>query len=863
MHLLRERAVAENRAGRPAEAARLLSDALSALDGLEQHPRTRSGRTRRAELTARVNTLVTLSLTEFLLAGLPGALARLDEADALADQLEEPGLRSRIAFQRAGIHGRAGDVAAARADFELVMKRLDAFTDSERVSVLLTRGMLALQAVEPAEATDSFAEAARHAHELGLLDQEFMARHNEGYAAYLLGDLPRALAVMESAEALGGSVPRGQARIDRAVVLLEAGLYREALEVLQTARDGVGGAGHDQTRAEADLELAHAHRLLGHLDEATEFAGRARAAYEELGATAWAARGRLVQLATELDRRRARAGLSPHGGRAPSEPLSVQAVADLADGLCDTATGLGDDALADSARLVAAEALLLSGDPATARATLDGRRRRVPGSLSEDLAGSAVLASVLVAQGAEPAARRVLSGAARRLSAGQQGSASLDLRTARAVHGVRLADLDLDLALPRGSGAVITALERWRSATDRLPSLGRPGDDVLAQLAESLRALRGRARRDADSAEQEELLRRAALVERQIRARDWTLGSQGTKAGTGLARQLAEGRAVLRTLDLDHIWFFAHGDRLGAVGIIGGRASVRDLMPRARAVELAKRVRSDLRAASTRTLGPLSGSVWGSLNACAAELDAALIRPWRVRGRGLVITTCEDVSALPWATFPSLAGVPLTIARSLTSFASRGQRPRLPGRPAVHISVGPAVARAHEEAAAVAGAWDGCDVTVEEPSSSASLVQALTSPGVIHVAAHGSHQPESPLFSSVDLHDGPVFAHELQSRGVRADHVVLSACEVGTATRRPGDETLGLAASMLSLGAGSVVAAVSPVPDDVAFDVMRRHHAALAAGTGSDEALASAIAASDPLAAAFLNLGGRWAPPGR
>jgi CHAT domain-containing protein len=115
----------------------------------------------------------------------------------------------------------------------------------------------------------------------------------------------------------------------------------------------------------------------------------------------------------------------------------------------------------------------------------------------------------------------------------------------------------------------------------------------------------------------------------------------------------------------------------------------------------------------------------------------------------------------------------------------------------------------------------------------------------------------------VDLHDGPVFAHELQSRGVRADHVVLSACEVGTATRRPGDETLGLAASMLSLGAGSVVAAVSPVPDDVAFDVMRRHHAALAAGTGSDEALASAIAASDPLAAAFLNLGGRWAPPGR
>lgn len=157
-------------------------------------------------------------------------------------------------------------------------------------------------------------------------------------------------------------------------------------------------------------------------------------------------------------------------------------------------------------------------------------------------------------------------------------------------------------------------------------------------------------------------------------------------------------------------------------------------------------------------------------------------------------------------------------------------------------------------------AWrqSGADADVGRSARAADLVQALSGSGVVHVAAHGKHEPQSPLFSSLALHDGPVFAHELQPAGVAADHVVLSACDVGTASFRPGEEQLGLAASMLSLGARSVVAAVAPVPDDVAADVMTHHHEGLARGLAGDEALAEAIAASDPVSAAFLNLGGRW-----
>jgi hypothetical protein len=299
------------------------------------------------------------------------------------------------------------------------------------------------------------------------------------------------------------------------------------------------------------------------------------------------------------------------------------------------------------------------------------------------------------------------------------------------------------------------------------------------------------------------------------------------------------------------------------VGIVGGRATLRDLMPIDRAVELAQRVRVDLRAAATHHLGPLAGAVWSSLRSSATELDDALIRPWR-SDRGLVVVSCPEVSALPWAVLPSMRGRPFTVAPSLTSFARRGMSARtdgeaLAGGVGVHVSVGPGVPRAAAEGQAIVDTW-GATARLVQPSGRDELVAALARPGIVHVAAHGTHQVESPLFSSLVLHDGPVFAHELQPTGVRADHVVLSACEVGLTTPRPGHESLGLALSLLSLGARSVVAAVAPVPDDVAATTMTRHHELLASGLPSDEALARAVAETDDVAAAFLNLGGQHHP---
>ncbi|WP_323100465.1 CHAT domain-containing protein [Intrasporangium sp. YIM S08009] len=803
----------------------------------------------------RARTLTTLALTEFLLEGADAAHARFAEVEQIVDSLGDDDLRARLAYQRANVAGRGGDLAGARAGLEGAMRRLDAFSPREQCSVLLSRGMLAFEMSEPAVALDAFSRAAATAREGGWRPQEFMAAHNEGYAAYLLGDVPRALATMAAAVEDAPDVSLLPARLDRAHVLLEAGLIDEAVEVIVAAAASPD-AEQDQVAAELQLRLSRAHRHAGNLARAGAAAELAVEGFDRVGALGWAAKARLALVHVELDRLRR--------GSATDGVPDAAAVLATAEEVTATAARLGDTELGDSALVAAADAHLLAGRVEAARTCLDAVSG--PGaSLTGELDRAVVEAGLHVAAGEPARARRVLGRAARGLAAGQEGSASLDLRSARALHGVRLARIDLALALRGGSSAVLEALDRWRNATDRLPSLGRPDDEALASLTEQLRSTQALLRGDVPAAEAADLTARVRRLERDIRARDWTLSS-GSPSGTAAEVRVRQGREALDRADRDLLWFFPDGDRLMGVGVVGGRARVRDLMPLAEAVELAHRIRVDLRTAATRELGPFAQAVWGSLRAAADRLDAAAVRPWGLRRSGLVVVTCEEVSALPWSLLPSLAGVPFTVASSLTSFARRADSVNGVGVPAahgnsarVHVSVGPSLRRASGEASAVAQAWaDHAEVTVAEPSAARGLVEAMGADDVVHVAAHGTHQVQSPLFSSVHLHDGPVFAHELQVAGVRARHVVLSACEVGSATFRPGEEQLGLAAAVLSLGARSAVAAVSPVPDEVAADTMVRHHRALARGVPSDEALASALAAGEPIAAAFLHLGGRF-----
>jgi CHAT domain-containing protein len=193
--------------------------------------------------------------------------------------------------------------------------------------------------------------------------------------------------------------------------------------------------------------------------------------------------------------------------------------------------------------------------------------------------------------------------------------------------------------------------------------------------------------------------------------------------------------------------------------------------------------------------------------------------------------------------------MPVTVARSATEWAARRT---VSGSAEVSVLTGPGLSHARTEASQVAAAWAGARLVRD--ASAADLVSALAGADVVHVAAHGQHQPSSPLFSSLRMADGDVYAHELPAGAIRARHVVLSACDVGTAQVRPGDEPLGLAHTLLATGVTSVVAAVAPVPDDETAAVMAAYHRRLAAGRPTDEALAEAGTGS-----AFVVLGSSWA----
>ena len=73
-----------------------------------------------------------------------------------------------------------------------------------------------------------------------------------------------------------------------------------------------------------------------------------------------------------------------------------------------------------------------------------------------------------------------------------------------------------------------------------------------------------------------------------------------------------------------------------------------------------------------------------------------------------------------------------------------------------------------------------------EQATAEAFLDGISGAQLVHVAAHGRHQRENPLFSSIRLADGPVVGYDLDRVPDPPQQVVLSACDLGQATVRPG-----------------------------------------------------------------------------
>jgi CHAT domain-containing protein len=127
------------------------------------------------------------------------------------------------------------------------------------------------------------------------------------------------------------------------------------------------------------------------------------------------------------------------------------------------------------------------------------------------------------------------------------------------------------------------------------------------------------------------------------------------------------------------------------------------------------------------------------------------------------------------------------------------------------------------------------------------------------VAAHGRHSSDNPLFSALELADGPWFGYDIDQLRSIPSTVVLSACGLGASSVRWAEETIGMTVAWLHAGARCVVAAPASVADDLACDVLTATHSRLAEGAPPAEALADAVREVDDAGlSSFLSFGAGW-----
>ena len=131
---------------------------------------------------------------------------------------------------------------------------------------------------------------------------------------------------------------------------------------------------------------------------------------------------------------------------------------------------------------------------------------------------------------------------------------------------------------------------------------------------------------------------------------------------------------------------------------------------------------------------------------------------------------------------------------------------------------------------------------------------------VLHLAGHGRHPGDNPLFSAVELADGPWFGYDIDQLPTPPP-VVLSSCELGRvvgALRRGG---VGMTAAWLHAGARMRDRPRRPwSADDVACEVLAGWHARVAKGDAPADALADAVRDLDDDAAPspFVCFGAGW-----
>jgi tetratricopeptide (TPR) repeat protein len=762
-----------------------------------------------------------------------GAIDELDRAELITEGASV----GRLLHQRGLILQESGRTEEALAAYRRALPKLLRNADRLRAARLHNnRGVLHAQRGALTAADADLFQARDLYRGLGQDTMAADATWNLGFVAARRGDAPAALALYDEAEAIHArhGIPELELQLDRCEVLLSVGLTAEARATAERAVPALRTAGMSTHLADGLLMLAQACVADG--DPAAGRAAALRAA--RLFTRQQRPRRALIAgyVALRADERAGRtARLRPRALR-------------IADQLTDT----GWRAQELDCRLIAARAALDAGAVASARAELaQASAARRTGPMELRIRAWYAAALLRIADGNRSGAEKALQAGLRIVDRERAVLGATELRVHMAGHGGDLAKLGLELARASGSATkLLTWAESWRAgALHMVPA--RPPDD--AALAATLAELR-RVTADMESA----LLdgrdtagmgdRKVALEERVRRLTRLTTGTGGRAApSVPTVEELAGllGDRVLVELVDDS------GSML-AITVRDGQAQLTELGPAAPLERQVEAARFALRRLALRH--GAAGPAGQALQRAAGRLDDDLLAPLRdiVADRPLVVIPPGSLQALPWSALPSCAERSVTVAPSAAVWVRAARAPTTRADPRVLLAAGPRLDGAAREIGLLARVYpNGRRLTGAAATAEATL-RGLDGADVAHIAAHGRLRRDNPLFSALDLADGPLTVYDLERVSAAPTLVVLPACQSGVTSVLAGDEIMGLTAALFALGTTTIVATVVPVDDAATGPLMVALHRELRNGRSVADSLARARAstATDPVAAA-------------
>jgi len=733
---------------------------------------------------------------------------------------------------------RRGDQQLALECFDAAIARLDGFPE-HLGRALLNRGSVYLFQRNPAAAIADLTAAGVQLDLAGLDVQRAKAEHNLGYAYLLAGDIVGALRAMESARSALAPlsvVSRAVGEQDRAEVLTAAGRAREAIAALQSAASAYGSRGLRNFQAQCELTLAGS-LLREDAARARVVARRAARHFRSQSSPALAIRADAMEVLAEVGMGRRSAALVSRADEVAAE--------------------LNHHGYRRESSIVALQAARLAvrrGELTEARHRLQRVRVTEDSSVATRLLWHEVRAELAHARGNNRRARDLVAAGLDDLHAWQSSFGSLDLQSTLVGHGRDLAMQGLRLALADGSPSLAYEWsERARALVARVTPVRPPADEQQAGLLTELRVLYA-----ADPAPRSADGRRLDQLRDRIREQSWYGDGSGQ---VGEPAALEEVQAELAATDACLLAHVAVDGWITAIVVTGTEAHTVRLCEATPVGEDLDRIAADLDMAASQLAGPFAAAIRGSLDERLRVVSDLLVAPVLplVGDRRLVLTPSGQLTGTPWTLLPGLAGRPVTVPPSATRWLELRRSGAHP-RPRVGLVAGPYVERAEEEVTRASAAWPRATVLTGERAVATQVADLAAKVDVLHLAGHGRHPGDNPLFSAVELTDGPWFGYDIDQLSHTPATVVLSSCELGRASVRSGDEVVGMTAAWLHAGARCVTSSPTLVADDVACEVLAGWHARVAKGDPPADALADAVRDLDDGAAPspFLSFGAGW-----